>query len=172
MPELLVMRHAKSDWRANAQDDRLRPLNTRGVQAAQAVGQILRLARRIPDLVLTSPAVRAATTVDMAVEAGEWGSLVETADILYGASPGHVIDLLRGVEEAERVAVVGHEPTSSALVSVLVGGGAVRMPTAAVASIEVPVWPGVGPGCGRLNWLLIPRLFTDGDFDLSGPELP
>jgi phosphohistidine phosphatase len=136
------------------------------------MGRALRLAHRVPDLVLTSPAARATATVDMAAEAGEWDARVETIEEFYGGGPGHVIDVLRGVEDVERVAVVGHEPSWSGLVSLLIGGGAVRMPTAAVAALEVPVWHGVAPGSGRLVWLLVPRLFTDGDFDPSAPAAP
>jgi hypothetical protein len=44
----------------------------------------------------------------------------------------------------------------------LIGGGDVRMPTAAIAGFEalVATWDAIGPGTCRLRWLLPPRLFT------------
>ena len=56
--------------------------------------------------------------------------------------------------------VVGHEPTCSETVSFLIGGGLVRMPTAALARVDslVEAWGEVGPGTGVLSWLVVPRL--------------
>jgi phosphohistidine phosphatase len=56
--------------------------------------------------------------------------------------------------------VVGHEPTWSELVSLLVGGGAVRIATAAVACLELAAndWSAIEPGAGRLVWLVAPKL--------------
>jgi phosphohistidine phosphatase len=169
VPELLVVRHAKSDWSSGADHDRDRPLSGRGRRAAQAMGAALRRARRVPDLVLSSPATRAVSTVEMAAEAGGWRAPVRLVDVFYGGGPGAAIEAIRRVEGADRVAVFGHEPTWSSLVSILIGGGAVRMPTAAAAALEVPAWAAIGPGTCRLVWMLVPRLFTDGDFDLSDP---
>jgi len=45
-------------------------------------------------------------------------------------------------------------------VSLLIGGGLVRMPTAALARIDLLVdeWSEVGPGTGVLSWLVVPRV--------------
>ena len=57
--ELILLRHAKSDWAAPFADDADRPLNGRGREAAGVMGRVLTLAGRAPDLVLASPAQRA-----------------------------------------------------------------------------------------------------------------
>ena len=63
MKHLALIRHAKSDWNdPTAQSDHDRPLNKRGRKAAPAVGaELARMGLR-PDLVVSSTAVRAATT--------------------------------------------------------------------------------------------------------------
>ena len=56
--------------------------------------------------------------------------------------------------------VVGHEPTCSEIVRFLIGGGLVRMPTAALARIDLRVdeWGQVSAGTGVLSWLVVPRV--------------
>lgn len=166
VPELLVIRHGKSDWSAG-EPDRDRPLAARGRTAAAALGRTLMLADRAPQLVMTSPAARAHATARLAAEAGGWESVpIEVVEDFYGSGPGTVIGVLRDRGGTERLAVFGHEPTWSSLVSALIGGGRIRMPTAAVAAVEVPAWRSLAPGTGTLLWMLIPRLVTDGSFEL------
>jgi phosphohistidine phosphatase len=56
--------------------------------------------------------------------------------------------------------VVGHEPTCSEAVALLIGGGHIRLPTAAVARVDLETerWEEVGPGTGVLAWSVVPRL--------------
>jgi phosphohistidine phosphatase len=159
MIELLVMRHAKSDWDAGA-DDHERPLAERGVKAARKVGRFLARAEMVPELVICSTAVRARTTVELAAEAGDWHCPVEHTRAFYGADPAAVLAEIASRPAPPRLMVVGHEPTWSELVSLLVGGGAVRIATAAVACLELPAddWSAIEPGAGRLVWLVTPKL--------------
>ncbi len=159
MLELLVMRHAKSDWDAGT-DDHERPLAERGVKAARKVGRFLARVEMVPELVVCSTAVRARTTVELAAEAGDWRCPVEHTRAFYGADPAAVLAEIASRPAPPRLMVVGHEPTWSELVSLLVGGGAVRMATAAVACLELPAngWSAIEPGAGRLVWLVTPKL--------------
>jgi phosphohistidine phosphatase len=167
MPDLLLFRHGKSDWDAPFGVDRERPLAERGIRAARTMGRVLTLADQVPDLVLTSPAVRARTTAALATEAGGWRTPTVTVDAFYGGGPEAVIEALReAAGGAGRVMAVGHEPTWSHTASLLIGGGSIRVVTGAVAAVEVASWAGLAPGGGRLLWMLVPRLFTDADLDL------
>ena len=159
MLELLVMRHAKSDWDAGT-DDHERPLAERGVKAARKVGRFLARAEMVPELVICSTAMRARATVELAVEAGDWHCPVEHTRAFYGADPAAVLAEIASRPAPPRLMVVGHEPTWSELVSLLVGGGGVRMATAAVACLELPAsgWSAIEPGAGRLVWLVTPKL--------------
>jgi phosphohistidine phosphatase len=161
VPALLLLRHGKSDWDAGAADDRSRPLNKRGRAAARTVGRFLDRAGQVPDRVLASPALRAVETLRLAMEAGGWSCPVAEREALYGAGPDDVLGEVRREPATTRLLlVVGHEPTTSETASLLVGGGRLRVPTAALARIDLDVarWSDVGPGTGELVWLVVPRL--------------
>lgn len=166
MSELVLFRHAKSDWGAGLSDAE-RPLNRRGEQAARTMGRVLARAGRAPDLMLTSPARRARLTADLAVEAGEWACPIVEDGRLCPGSPSLVIESVRHHGGAvERLAVVGHEPALSQTASLLLGGASLHMVTGAAVCLEVGSWPELGPGSATLAWMLTPRLFIEGRFSL------
>ena len=161
MKTILILRHAKSDWNADFRYDHERPLNKRGRKAAQAVGRYLAATDQVPERVITSSAVRARETLALVLEAGAWTSEVRETDALYEAT---LSDVLREVQaapdEAERLLLVGHEPTWSETVSELIGDAQVRFPTATIARIDLDVgrWADVRWGGGELVWLIPPKL--------------
>ena len=162
MPGLLLFRHAKSDRAGFSGDDFERPLNQRGVAAARRMGGLLAGAGQIPGLVLCSTALRARSTLELAMASGGWHSSVRHERSLYLAGPEtmrrHLIDL---PDEHSLVMIVAHEPGLSEMLGWLVGGGAHRMPTAAVARVDLaaPRWGDLAEGRGELQWLVTPRLF-------------
>lgn len=164
MKTLLVMRHAKSDWKADFSNDHGRPLNKRGRRAARTLGRFL-TAERKPDLVLTSSAIRARETAGLAHQAGGWGCSTQIVDSFYESSVSEVLRQVREVDaDHETVLLAGHEPTWSDLVGRLIGSANVRMVTAAVARIDFEAgWSSMAPGMGQLIWLITPRLLQHFD---------
>lgn len=123
------------------------------------MGRFLTTARVVPDRALSSTAERARQTLAIAAEAGGWTGPARITDALYATTPhGILAEIQREDDEAQTLIVVGHEPTHSGLVSMLIGGGRVEMKTAAVARIDIPVerWADVAPGRGTLAFLLPP----------------
>jgi phosphohistidine phosphatase len=162
---LYILRHGKSDWHADFAADHERPLAPRGRSAARAVGVLLSRLGQAPDLVLSSTAVRAHDTARLAAEAGEWSCMVVTDRQLYDGDTGLVLRLVQEQDETrESVLLAGHEPTSSEMLGKLIGGGQVRMPTAALARIDFAVdrWAKVRFGGGMLIWLVTPKLVKKG----------
>lgn len=167
---LLLFRHAKSDWHAGALNDHERPLTKRGREAARVMGRVLAAADQLPDLVVTSSAVRAHTTVELAHEAGGWTCPIETSDALYDTDAASVLEEIRGLpDSADKVLLAGHEPTWSEVASRLIGGGDLRFPTAVLARLDLDVarWRDATFGSGVLVWLLQPKFFVEGDFPLA-----
>lgn len=164
MRSLLLLRHAKSDRGAQYPSDHARPLNSRGRRAAAAMGRFLAAVDRVPALAVTSTAERARTTVELAMDAGEWECpLVETDD-LYLSGPEEVLAVAATLpEDASPALLAGHEPTFSAVVDLLTGAR-VDFVTGAVAAIDVHVerWASIRPGTGTLTFFVPPRLLTDG----------
>jgi len=169
MKTLILLRHGKSDWEDDGLPDHDRPLAKRGLKSAKAMGRFLRRAQQFPDAAVTSSAVRARATLEKAFEEGGWSCPVRVSEALYEADPEHVLsEILVEPDTTERLLLVGHEPTWSELASRLIGGGALVIPTGCAARVDfdVPSWRDVAFGKGKLAWLLPPRLFTDGDFNL------
>ncbi len=163
MKTILLLRHGKSSWDSPSRSDRERPLAPRGVKAARRMGRFLERVGPPPDQVLCSPAVRAAETLRNAADGGGWRAPAAIVPELYGAAPGDVLACVRAVDAGvETLLVVGHEPACSGAASLLIGGAALRFPTAALACIRLDAagWDEVRPGLGELLWLVVPRILA------------
>lgn len=161
MKSLLVLRHGKSNWSADYATDHDRPLAPRGIEAARLIGRFVASVRQEPSRVISSSAVRARRTAELAMAAGNWRSELVLSDELYGASPATAITLLNQLSDTDRrVLLVGHQPTLADFIATLTGGLAVRFPTAALARVDLSVeaWNELGPGGGSLRWLVTPKL--------------
>ena len=66
--ELLLLRHGKSDWNTDSTDF-YRSLNKRGKLNALQMGEWLNEQNLVPNLIISSPAIRAITTAEIVCEA-------------------------------------------------------------------------------------------------------
>lgn len=162
--ELLILRHAKSDWEAPA--DRNRELARRGRREAPRVGEWLAEADLIPDAILCSPAVRARQTLAAVLERLEIPGLAVTIDErIYAATLPALLEVLADCPlRAQRVLLVGHNPGLDDLVTHLLAtpppltAKGKLMTTAALAHCVLPDdWSSLAPGCARLLHLKRPR---------------
>ena len=139
MKTLLILRHAKSSWDDAALDDHERPLNKRGRRDAPRMGELVREHGLMPDVVISSDAVRARLTAEAVVEAARYAGEILLDRRLYMAGPADILSLLRTVnEKAETVMIVGHNPGFEELVAQLTGERQ-DLPTAALAQIALPI---------------------------------
>jgi phosphohistidine phosphatase len=139
MKTLLVLRHAKSSWNDPALDDHERPLNKRGRRDAPRMGELVREYGLIPDVIISSDAVRARLTAEAVAEAARYAGEILLDPHLYLAGPADILSLLRTVREnAETVMIVGHNPGLEELITQLTGEQQ-DLPTAALAKIALPI---------------------------------
>ena len=119
------------------------------------MGALLTRIGETPDLIVTSPAIRAESTAELARDAGAWDVELIVDERVYGGGPSELLAAACEHGAAHgRVMVVGHEPAMSSLVRLLTGGS-VAMRTAAVAVLDLD-----DPARhGTLYALLQPRLF-------------
>lgn len=164
MSTLLVLRHGKSDWRADFGLDAERPLAKRGRRAAKLIGRHLHDTGPEPTLALTSPAVRARETLERVLSAADCDCPVRVVRSFYGHGTSAVLDELRGVDGSpETILIVGHEPTWSDLIAELTNVE-VEFPTAALARLDFRVpWADITPGSARLTSLVLPRRLEGGE---------
>jgi len=170
MKILTLLRHGKSNWNAPYQADYDRPLKARGRRDARAMGEYLAELDLDPELIVSSPAERARQTAELFAEAAGCYEDIAWDEAIYGASSDELMAILRGLPDGvEHMLLVGHNPGFEQLASHLVGADPhgpaldVRMPTAAVAHLhlDIPSWGDVQFGCGRLQWLMTPKMLRE-----------
>jgi len=169
MPRLMLFRHGKSDWNTSARGDRERPLSGRGERAAGTMGVVLRKMGETPDRVVTSPAIRAESTAAIARLSGGWNAPLEIAEALYGAGPDEALEIAaRCGTDAERLMLVGHEPTWSQLAARITGGRiSVRTATVLGFDLDTTSWSGAARSRGVLAYALHPRMFDRDEWNLA-----
>lgn len=162
MPELLVMRHAKSDWESGAASDFERPLNRRGHRSAERMAEWLDEQDLEPDHILSSSAVRARDTATYVARHFSMGDRLELRDDLYLADAADWLEALR-LQTSPRLLACGHNPGLDDLVEFLsdkpidVTADGKLMTTSSIAHFELSVgWPSIDEGAGRLVALVRP----------------
>ncbi len=166
--KIFIYRHAKSDWSAAYGSDHDRPLAPRGIKSAKTMGKMLGLSGQVPDLVITSTAIRAKQTLDISMKEGNWNCELLENKILYHESTVEIFQLVKNLpEKYSSVMLIGHEPKCSALTSILIGGGDITFKTATMARIdfEIENWELLNHGEGELRWLQSPSLYNKGNFN-------
>jgi len=159
MKTLFVLRHAKSSWNHPKLSDFERPLNKRGEKAAPFMGELMREKDLIPEFVLSSPAKRAKQTAKLVKASAEISSKIEFDRRIYEASRNSLLHIVSEFDDDLRSAmIVGHNPGFEGLVAAL-GGEHQRMPTAALAVIELDIesWSEITADCGKLIEMLRPK---------------
>lgn len=161
---LIVMRHGKSDWDVDTSRDFERPLARRGREDVPCMAAWLHEQRLLPDVLISSPARRAAVTAALVAEACELNSAdIIYDDAVYEASRADLLAVIgRHASNANTVMLIGHNPGLDDLVSSLVPGKLPLtnkgkfMTTAAVAVLECDDWQPQHGSC-RLLHLLRPK---------------
>ncbi len=153
---LHLLRHADAgDPGAWGGDDAARPLSEKGLRQAERLGRHLGLARFEPDLILSSPKVRAAQTAE--IVAAALGRRVVIDDRLgepFGLA--EVAAMLDDHDAPRRPVLVGHDPDFSEVLGGLVGAPTISMKKGAIARVDLAA--SVTAGGGVLRWLLPPDL--------------
>lgn len=164
MKRLYLLRHAKSSWSSDVQDDHDRPLAPRGVAATERLTRYLRAQGTRPSVVLCSSARRTRETLE-GISGGLAGEPDVTVDSdLYCASAEHVLDRVRRLpDDVESVMVIGHNPALHEIAVRLAGEDAhaklSAFPTGALATLDVPGedWSKIGEDACRLEDYVVPR---------------
>lgn len=162
---LFLVRHAKSSWDDAGLDDRQRPLNGRGKVEAPRMGKHLAGYKIKPELIYSSPAVRALKTAEkIAKELGFKKSDVVVNEGIYTFDGGNLADVIKELDDKyDTVMLVGHNPAITALANEISDAGIDNIPTCGVALIEFDVrkWKDAARGGGRLVEFDYPKKLWD-----------
>lgn len=159
MKTLFVLRHAKSSWDDPDLADFDRPLNERGNTTAPFMGRLMASNGFAPDLILSSPAVRARETAALAKEAGDIDAEIQYDERIYEASPGTLRQVVADADNKFRsLMIVGHNPGMEGFIKYLTGR-LESMPTAALAVIDLDIasWEEIDGERGILRKVFRPK---------------
>lgn len=154
---LYLLRHAEAEpYQAN---DFSRRLTEKGISQSQRVGEFLAGLELKPELILTSPVLRAKETAE--IVAKKMGSSVTLSPWLAcGMSPETALGELSAYHKLDSVMIVGHEPDISALIATLLGlenSFAINISKASLTAIN---FVRVASGSGVLRFLLPVKLIN------------
>ena len=164
--ELLILRHAKSDWTSGPASDFDRPLAKRGKKDAPRVGEWLYREGLVPDMVISSSAERARQTAVKVCKSMDFKKKnIQWDDKVYEAGVTDLLNVLARCPPEERaVLLVGHNPGLEDLVCYLAvdeveePSDGKLLPTAALARLEMPDdWTALEAGCAQLVSVTRPR---------------
>ena len=156
--KLLLVRHAAAVPRGTPgiPDDE-RPLTPKGKAKFSAAAKgLARIARR-PDVLLTSPLPRARATAEIAARAFKRIEPTIEPALAHESLDG-IVAALGAHPASATVAIVGHEPTLSALLARMLGaahGERLAFKKGGAALVDLPDGPSGG---GLLIWFLKPKV--------------
>jgi phosphohistidine phosphatase len=153
--DLILLRHGKAED-FHSKGDQARALVEKGRKQSRRAGTMLKAAGLLPEIVLTSPLVRARQTADEFCGAASLPGPVVQNWLACGCQPETVAAELAAFHDFERVVIVGHEPDFSRFIQWSLGayGASIEMKKGALACLRVspPARHGV------LVYLIPPKL--------------
>jgi phosphohistidine phosphatase len=157
---LFFLRHGKAMPRgAKWRPDSRRPLSREGETSMGAIARGIRELDISFDVILASPYARALRTAEILAEIMQSPKLFETARLTPEAAGGGIMEEINeNFSRAKGIVLVGHEPSMSRLISMLVTGKddmAMELKKAGLCKLTVEK-PAYGK-CATLNWLLTPK---------------
>lgn len=156
---IYLLRHGIAEDAGPRTPDAGRELTEEGRKKLAAVLRVARRAKVQPELVLSSPLVRAVQTAELAREILAVESPVQqTAALVPEGHPQKVWEELRGLRNLEEVLLAGHQPLFGELAAYLLGAPSlqVHMTKGALVSIEMEQFR--GDPHGVLNWMVTPKV--------------
>ena len=161
MKTLYLVRHAKSSWDFPNLSDFERPLSNRGIRDSPEMGRRLADKNIIPDLMLSSPAVRAISTCENIAEEIRYPSNEIVKDkAIYHASESTLLRVVQEVNDHVRsLMVFGHNPGFTDFANALAHANIENIPTCGVfaCSFDVIHWKDVEFGKGRQLFFDYPK---------------
>ncbi len=153
MKTLYLIRHAKSDWSDPLLNDFDRPLNKRGKRDAPLMGNSLAKADIFPDLILSSPAVRALmTAVEIAKQISYESDLIIYNEALYAANCDAIRDVVASIPSTcQTLFLIGHNPGLTEFAEYISGHTIENIPTCGIISVKLKEddWNSIGKDSAR-----------------------
>jgi len=150
--KLYLVRHAEAIERSATTPDGSRYLTTKGRLSFRKIARRARKAGAAPDVIFTSPLLRAVQTAEILAERlKQKGEVVVTKELSPGFDLRALRALLAGAGNPMEAAFVGHEPDLGVIAAALMSvPGGVPLRKGAVVALEAD--KGVSKGTAKLLW--------------------
>ena len=141
--DIYFLRHASAgSHKTSVAADERRPLDADGIQQCVTVGRALTAMGIKVDVVISSPLKRAQQTAELVAREIGYDDRIEISDALRPDADYRAFEqLLQTNAKRDEIMVVGHNPSLSEFVSLLISGGAshtaVELKKAAIAKVPV-----------------------------------
>ena len=168
MKELVLVRHAKSDWGNELLKDVDRHLNERGYRDAYILSKWYGETKPKPDLILSSTGIRALSTALIFARSMEFHmENFQLEKKIYEASLDTLFAVIAKVSDSKNsIMLFGHNPSITNLCNKLSDDLFFDdIPTCGVISysFNVEKWTEVKPVKGKLNYFQFPKDFKNKD---------
>jgi len=150
------LRHAEAEPDAGTDFDR--KLTTKGLEQAEKMAKFILRNGLQPELIISSPVVRARQTAKIVSQKLGDADLVVESWLACGMSAESCLEELQAYAKKSSVMVVGHEPDFSHAIAHLIGLGhaeAINVRKASLTAIEIET---LQPGQGRLEFFTPVRI--------------
>lgn len=162
MRELILIRHAKSDWSNPLLDDFERPLNKRGSKNAPFMAKILKKEIQKPDLIISSPSFRTKLTLDYFLKEFEYKGEVIFEKSIYEAPFENLLKVIKNIDNKYKtIFLIGHNPGLNDLANFLLGSFEDNIPTSGVLKIDFDTnsWKNISKDNSKLIFFKYPKMF-------------
>ena len=163
MKTLYLIRHAKSSWSDPTLRDFERPLNKRGKRDAPFMAEQLKRKGVVPDLIISSPAVRAKKTANQfAKTLGYPKKEIDFKPAIYDAEEDDLLAILQAIQASHHsVLLFGHNPEFTEVANLLANIQINNVPTTGIVAIqfEVKEWNQLEFGMGKLLFFDYPKKY-------------
>lgn len=153
MKTLYLIRHGKSDWSDPSLNDFERPLNKRGEKNAPFMGELLAQNNVHPDLIVSSPAVRAKMTAkEIAKKVGYDTKEIVYEEGLYMADVDKIEEVLQKISSSKKsVFIIGHNPGLTRFAEYISGYEIDNIPTCGIVCVTLKSngWKSLGRGAAQ-----------------------
>jgi len=138
MKTLYILRHAKSSWEFEELSDHDRPLNKRGRSDAPLMGRELSSRGVLPELIVSSPAVRAITTATLVgKELGYDPDDIVIDERIYGADKNTLLEVVQETPaELQSMMLVGHNEALTDFANMLSPEVVGSIPTTGILALQ------------------------------------
>lgn len=157
MKKLLLIRHAKAEKETGTKDTD-RPLKYTGIQDARFMAERLKELSLVPQILITSPALRTATTAEIFAD---YLLLPEpqTDQLIYAATLQTLLKIINGLPgQYNFIGLVGHNPGIALLLDYLTEvTREVHTCTTALIEFETDEWAAIKQSSGSLAYYSSPK---------------